>query len=121
LGIHPINNHQTQTLWQMPTRACWQKPDITVSWGPLYVFFLKKITSIFLSKVLALCLQVHGRGEKPFQLGMSGAEQDIECRRQKRNTPSQESCQTGTCLIKPASCSYRVEGGRGDFWGVEMT
>jgi hypothetical protein len=21
LGIHPINNHQTQTLWQMPTRA----------------------------------------------------------------------------------------------------
>jgi hypothetical protein len=22
LGIHPINNHQTQILWQMPTRAC---------------------------------------------------------------------------------------------------
>jgi hypothetical protein len=22
LGIHPINNHQTQTLWQMPTRFC---------------------------------------------------------------------------------------------------
>jgi hypothetical protein len=22
LGIHLINNHQTQTLWQMPTRAC---------------------------------------------------------------------------------------------------
>jgi hypothetical protein len=22
LGIHPINNHQTQTLWQMPSRAC---------------------------------------------------------------------------------------------------
>jgi hypothetical protein len=22
LGIHPLNNHQTQTLWQMPTRAC---------------------------------------------------------------------------------------------------
>jgi hypothetical protein len=21
LGIHPINNHQTQTLWQTPTRA----------------------------------------------------------------------------------------------------
>jgi hypothetical protein len=20
-GIHPINNHQTQTLWQKPTRA----------------------------------------------------------------------------------------------------
>ena len=30
LGIHPINNpkHQTQTLWQMPTRAYWQEPDI---------------------------------------------------------------------------------------------
>jgi hypothetical protein len=22
LGIHPINNHQTQTLLQMPTRSC---------------------------------------------------------------------------------------------------
>jgi hypothetical protein len=22
LGMHPINNHQTQTLLQMPTRAC---------------------------------------------------------------------------------------------------
>ena len=22
LGIHPINNHQTQTLLQMPTRFC---------------------------------------------------------------------------------------------------
>ena len=22
LGIHLINNHKTQTLWQMPTRAC---------------------------------------------------------------------------------------------------
>ena len=22
LGIHPINNQQTQMLWQMPTRAC---------------------------------------------------------------------------------------------------
>jgi hypothetical protein len=22
LGIHPIKNHQTQTLLQMPTRAC---------------------------------------------------------------------------------------------------
>ena len=22
LGIHPINNHQTQTLLQMPTEAC---------------------------------------------------------------------------------------------------
>ena len=25
------NNHQTQTLWQMPTIACWQEPDIAVS------------------------------------------------------------------------------------------
>jgi hypothetical protein len=33
LGIHPINNHQTQTLLQMP-RACWQErqeTDIAVS------------------------------------------------------------------------------------------
>jgi hypothetical protein len=22
VGVHPINNHQNQTLWQMPTRAC---------------------------------------------------------------------------------------------------
>jgi hypothetical protein len=22
LRIHPINNHHTQILWQMPTRAC---------------------------------------------------------------------------------------------------
>ena len=28
LGIHPINNHQTQTLLQIPTRFCWQEPDI---------------------------------------------------------------------------------------------
>jgi hypothetical protein len=31
LGIYPINNHQTQTLWQMPTRACLQELDIAVS------------------------------------------------------------------------------------------
>jgi hypothetical protein len=31
LGIHPINNHQTQTLLQMPTRLCRQEPDIVVS------------------------------------------------------------------------------------------
>ena len=37
LGIHPINNHQTQTLWLMPTRACWQEPDIAVYLGPLSV------------------------------------------------------------------------------------
>ena len=31
LGIHPINNHQTQTLLHMPARICWQDPDIAVS------------------------------------------------------------------------------------------
>jgi hypothetical protein len=29
--------YQTQTLWQMPTRACWQKPDIAVFWEALPV------------------------------------------------------------------------------------
>jgi hypothetical protein len=28
--IHPINNHQTQTLLHIPTRACSQSPDIAV-------------------------------------------------------------------------------------------
>jgi hypothetical protein len=28
LGIHPIHNHQTQTLLWMPTSAYWQKPVI---------------------------------------------------------------------------------------------
>ena len=31
LGIHPINNHQTQTLLHMPVRFCSQDPDIAVS------------------------------------------------------------------------------------------
>ena len=31
LEIHPIYNHQTQTLLWMPTRASWQEPDIAVS------------------------------------------------------------------------------------------
>jgi hypothetical protein len=31
LGIHPINNHQTQTLLQKPGRACLQEPDKAVS------------------------------------------------------------------------------------------
>jgi hypothetical protein len=31
LGIHPINNHQTQTLLQIPKRACLQEPDKAVS------------------------------------------------------------------------------------------
>ena len=30
LGIHPMNNHQNQTLLWMPTRAC-RQPDIAVS------------------------------------------------------------------------------------------
>jgi hypothetical protein len=37
LGIHSIYNHQTQTLLCMPTRACWQEPDIAVSWEALPV------------------------------------------------------------------------------------
>jgi hypothetical protein len=28
LGSHPINNHQTQTLLQMTTRACWQESNV---------------------------------------------------------------------------------------------
>jgi hypothetical protein len=35
LGIYPINNYQNQILLWMPTRACWQEPDITVSWKAL--------------------------------------------------------------------------------------
>jgi hypothetical protein len=31
LGIHPIYDHQTQTLLWMPTRACWQEPYVAVS------------------------------------------------------------------------------------------
>jgi hypothetical protein len=31
LGIHPINNHQNQTVLQIPTRFCCQNPDIAVS------------------------------------------------------------------------------------------
>ena len=30
-GIHPIYNHQTQTLLHMPARFCWQDPDIAIS------------------------------------------------------------------------------------------
>ena len=32
LWIHSIYIHQTQILLWMPTSACWQKPDIAVSW-----------------------------------------------------------------------------------------
>ena len=37
LGIHPVYSYQTQTLLWMPTSACWQKPDIAVSWEALPV------------------------------------------------------------------------------------
>ena len=30
-GIHPIYNHQTQTLLHMPARFCWKDPDIALS------------------------------------------------------------------------------------------
>jgi hypothetical protein len=35
LGIHPIYSHQTQTLLWMTRSACWQGPDIAVSWEAL--------------------------------------------------------------------------------------
>ena len=31
LGIHPVYNHQTQTLLHMPERFCWQDSDIVPS------------------------------------------------------------------------------------------
>jgi hypothetical protein len=37
LGIHPIYSSQIQTLLWMPTSACWQEPDIAVSWEALSV------------------------------------------------------------------------------------
>ena len=37
LGIHPIYNHQTKTLLWMPTRDCWLKPDVAISWEALLV------------------------------------------------------------------------------------
>jgi hypothetical protein len=42
LGIHSINNHQTQTLWQMPTRACWQEPDIVLLRGSASAWQIQK-------------------------------------------------------------------------------
>jgi hypothetical protein len=35
LEIYPINNHQNQTLFWMPTSARWQEPDIALSWEAL--------------------------------------------------------------------------------------
>jgi hypothetical protein len=37
LGIHPIYSYQTQTILWMLTSACWQEPDIAVSWEALPV------------------------------------------------------------------------------------
>jgi hypothetical protein len=36
-GTHHVNNHPTQTLLHMPTRFCWQDPDIAVSCEALLV------------------------------------------------------------------------------------
>jgi hypothetical protein len=35
VGIYPTCRHQTHTLLQMPRSACWQEPDIVVSWEAL--------------------------------------------------------------------------------------
>ena len=35
LGIHPIYSHQPQTLLSTPRSACWQEPNIAVSWEAL--------------------------------------------------------------------------------------
>jgi hypothetical protein len=35
LGINPIYRYQTQAVLQMPRNACWQEPDIAVSWKAL--------------------------------------------------------------------------------------
>ena len=37
LWIHPIYSYQTQTLLWMPISACWQEPDIALSWEALPV------------------------------------------------------------------------------------
>jgi hypothetical protein len=37
LEIHSIYSYQTLTLLWMPTSACWQEPDIAVSWEALPV------------------------------------------------------------------------------------
>jgi hypothetical protein len=37
LGIHPIKNHQIQTILWIPTRTCWQESDNAVSWESMPV------------------------------------------------------------------------------------
>ena len=48
-GIHPIYNHQTQTLLHMPERFCWQDPDIALLWGYVSAWQIQKwmLTVIF--------------------------------------------------------------------------
>jgi hypothetical protein len=46
LEIHPINNHQTQTLLQMPTRFCWQEPDKAVSWAGKMAQGVRALTAL---------------------------------------------------------------------------
>ena len=35
LGIHPVYSHQNQTLLRMARSACWEEPDIAISWKAL--------------------------------------------------------------------------------------
>jgi hypothetical protein len=36
-GIHPIYNHQTQTLLHMPARVCWEDSDIALPYEAMPV------------------------------------------------------------------------------------
>jgi len=42
LVIHPIRSHQTQTILLMPRSACWQEPDIAVSWEAMPVWQIQR-------------------------------------------------------------------------------
>jgi hypothetical protein len=52
LGFYSINNHQTQTLLQIPTRTWWQEPDKAVSLEALPVH----------EKYRGVCLQLSIEG-----------------------------------------------------------
>jgi hypothetical protein len=54
LGIHPINNNQTQTLLHIPTKFCWQDPDLAVRLCPC----LANIETIILSEVTHIQRQI---------------------------------------------------------------
>jgi hypothetical protein len=74
LGIHPLNNHQTQTLLQMPTRASWWEPDIAVSrvpgkyrsgcsqssigWGTGFICLIARMPLLSIEKVPELYAQL---------------------------------------------------------------